>query len=208
MAMDVPYNWPDHLEAAVRCINNRILPNLKYSPNELLLGLVINTNPTPTDHVVTPPSAEEVETQMAYVNQQRFDGYAHIVDHAQSRKATFDKRVTDHSPREVIFRAGDLVQIYRSDLDFTLSTDRKLLPKFSAPRRVVSRNQNSYQLETLEGFPIGGRFSSRRLRLFIPREGTELEAVQAAIEKEWRDREDMEDRIGTSQEGRLPGEGT
>ena len=208
VAMDVPYNWPDHLEAAVRCINNRILPNLKYSPNELLLGLVINTNPTPTDHVVTPPSAEEVETQMAYVNQQRFDGYAHIVDHAQSRKATFDKRVTDHSPREVIFRAGDLVQIYRSDLDFTLSTDRKLLPKFSAPRRVVSRNQNSYQLETLEGFPIGGRFSSRRLRLFIPREGTELEAVQAAIEKEWRDREDMEDRIGTSQEGRLPGEGT
>ena len=192
-AMDVPYNWPDHLEAAVRCINNRILPNLKYSPNELLLGLVINTKPTPIDHATTAPTTEEVETQMAYVDQQRFDGYSHIVDHAQNRKAAFDKRVLNHAPREVIFRAGDLVQVYRSDLDFTLSTDRKMLPKFSAPRRVVRRNQNSYQLETLEGFPIGGRFSSRRLRLFIPREGTELEGAQAAIEKEWRDREEAED---------------
>ena len=138
---------------------------------------------------------------MAYVDQQRFDGYAHIVNHALNRKAAFDKRVTNNSPREVIFRAGDLVQIYRSDLDFTLSTERKILPKFSAPRRVISRNQNSYQLETLEGFPIAGHFSSRRLRLFIPRVGTELEEVQAAIEKEWRDREDTEDRVPEAPEG-------
>jgi hypothetical protein len=38
------------------------------------------------------------------------------------------------------------------------------------------------------------RFSSRHLRLFVPRKGTELETVQAAIEKEWRDREDVEDK--------------
>ena len=196
---DVPYNWPDHLEAAVRYINNRILPNLKYSPNELLLGLVINTNPTPPDLAAVAPTAEDVETQMAYVNQQRFDGYAHIVDHAHLRKATFDKQVLSRAPREVIFKAGDLVQVYRSDLDFTLSTDRKILPKFSAPRRVVSRNQNSYQLETLESFPIAGRFSSRRLRLFIPRGGTELEGVQQAIEKEWRAREEAEDRVDDAQ---------
>ena len=177
----------------------RSLPSLKYSPNELLLGLVINTKPTPIDCIATAPTAEEVETQLAYVDQQRFDGYAHIVDHAQRRKATFDKQVLSRSPREVIFRAGDLVQVYRSDLDYTFSTDRKILPKFSAPRRVINRNQNSYQLETLEGFPIGGRFSSRRLRLFIPRAGTELEVVQAAIEKEWRDREEAEDKVVPTQ---------
>ena len=109
--------------------------------------------------------------------------------------ATFNKQVPGRSPREVVFKAGDLVQVYRSDLDYTFKSDRKILPKFSAPRRVVSRNQNSYQLETLEGFPIAGWFSSWRLRLFVPRRGTELEGVQAAIEKEWRDREEAEDRI-------------
>ena len=142
----------------------------------------------------------EVETQMAYVDHQRFDGYAQIVDHAQRRKAAFDKHVLSRSPREVVFRAGDLVQVYHSDLDYTFKTDRKLLPKFSAPRHVINRNLNSYQLETLEGFPIAGRFSSRRLRLFVPRKGTELDEVQAAIEKEWRDREDREDGVASIEE--------
>ena len=64
-AMDIPSNWPDHLEAAVRCINDRILPNLRYFPNELLLGLVINTKPTPTDQTTSTPTVEEVETQLA-----------------------------------------------------------------------------------------------------------------------------------------------
>ena len=193
--MDVPSNWPDHLEAAVRCINDRILPNLKYSPNELLLGLIINTKPTPVNEIQTTPTVEEVDVQMAYINQQRFDGYSHIVDHAHRRKEAFDRQVLDHSPREVVFRAGDLVQVYRSDLDYTFKTERKMLPKFSAPRRVVSRNTNSYQLETLEGFPIAGKFSSRRLRLFLPRKGTDLHNVQRAIEVEWRKREDIEDRV-------------
>ena len=85
--------------------------------------------------------------------------------------------------------------MYRSDLDFTLATERKLLPKFSAPRRVVSRNKNSYQRETLEGFPIAGKFSSRRLRQFLPRQGTELERTQARIEEEWRRREEEGDRV-------------
>ena len=198
---EVPANWPDHLEAAVRSLNNRILPNLKYSPNELLLGLVINTNATPSGEVSAIPTPEEVETQMAYVDQQRFDGYSQIVEHAQRRKAAFDKRVISRPPREVIFKAGDLVQVYRSDLDFTLAADRKLLPKFSAPRRIVSRNRNSYQLETLEGFPIAGKFSSRRLRQFIPRQGTELERTQSAIEGEWQRREEeKDDENGTKED--------
>jgi hypothetical protein len=200
--IDVPSNWPDHLEAAVRYINNRILPNLKYSPNELLLGIVVNTKPTLPDGIVAAPTREEVELQMAYVDHQRFDGYAQIVDHALRRKAAFDKQVLDRSPREVIFRAGDLVQVYRSDLDFTFKTERKMVPKFSAPRRVISRNQNSYQIETLEGFPIAGKFSSRRLRLFVPRKGTELEEIQAAMEKEWRDREEMGDRVVENSEAK------
>ena len=46
---DIPSNWPDHLEAAIRCINNQILPNLKYSPNKLLLGMIVNTKPAALD---------------------------------------------------------------------------------------------------------------------------------------------------------------
>ncbi|KAF9483302.1 hypothetical protein BDN70DRAFT_800044 [Pholiota conissans] len=80
-----------------------------------------------------------------------------IVDHASRRKTAFDKRVNENPPREVVFRAGDLVQVYRSDLDYTFRTERKLLPKFSVPRRVVSRNLNSYELETLEGPPNRGQ---------------------------------------------------
>ena len=138
---------------------------------------------------------------MAYVDQHRFDGYSQIVEHAQRRKATFDRQVLTNPPREVVFRAGDLVQVYRSDLDFTLATERKLLPKFSAPRRIVSRNQNSYQLETLEGFPIAGKFSSRRLRQFIPRQGTELERTQELIEGEWRRREEEGDMVKSAGNG-------
>ena len=132
--MAVPNNWPDHLEEAVQCINNRILPNLKYSPNELLLGIVVNTKTATPSETLAEPTGWEVELQMAYVNNQRFDGYAQIVDHAHRQKAPFDKEVLAHPPWEVIFRAGELVQVYHSDLDFTLSTERKLLLKFSAPR--------------------------------------------------------------------------
>ena len=111
MNMGMPVNWPDHLKAAICCINNWILPSLKYSLNELLLGLVVNTNTTPTSEMSAPPTPEVVETQMAYVDQHWFDGYSQIVDHAQHCKTAFDKRVLTHPPWEVTFKAGDLVQV-------------------------------------------------------------------------------------------------
>lgn len=45
----LPKNWPDHLEDAIEILNNRILPSLQYSPNELLLGLIVNTQETPVE---------------------------------------------------------------------------------------------------------------------------------------------------------------
>ena len=91
---------------------------------------------------------------MAYVAQQHLDGYSEAVAHALKRKTAFDKRVLSRNPGEVIFLKGQLVQIYRNNLDYTFKTDRKLLPKWSVPQRVVSRNLNSYKLETLNGDPI------------------------------------------------------
>jgi hypothetical protein len=69
-------------------------------------------------------------------------------------------------------------------LDYTFKAERKIEIKWSAPRRIVSRKRNSYALETLEGLPISGRFSSRRLRHFIPRSGTALAEAQLAVEVE------------------------
>ena len=44
--------WPDHLDDAVCTLNSRLLPPLKYTPKELLLGLVLDTKRTPLMHSV------------------------------------------------------------------------------------------------------------------------------------------------------------
>jgi hypothetical protein len=138
-------------------------------------------------------STKEVEVQMAYVEQQRTDGYDLILSHTHKRKLVFDRRLLSQAPKEVIFKAGQLVQVYRSDLDFTFKAERKMEPKWSAPRRVTSQDRNSYKLETLEGLPIGNRFSSWQLHRFIPRNSTMLHETQMAIEKLQSDKEAEED---------------
>ena len=115
---------------------------------------------------------------MAYATQQRLDGYSEAVRHAMDRKARFDRRVLKSTAGEITFEKGQLVQVYRNDLAKAIGTERKLTPMWSKPRRVVERILNSYKLETLEGQPLDGEYHARRLRIFIPREGTELAAQQ------------------------------
>ena len=124
---------PLHINDAVLALNTRILPALKFTPKELLLGLVVNTPPTPLSISGSELTPKKSETQMAYVAQQRLDGYDAIVRHAVSRKGAFDRRMLTKKPGQVIFKRGQLVQIYRSDLDYTFKTERKLLPKWSQP---------------------------------------------------------------------------
>jgi hypothetical protein len=182
---DLPKHWPEHLDEAIRILNWRLLPALKFSPKELFLGLVINTKPSFVNTLDTnsPVTEPDVALQMAYVAQQRLDGYNEAVAHAMKRKTAFDKKVLARSPGEVIFSNGDLVQIYRSDLDFTFKTDRKLLPKWSTPQRVTARHLNSYELETLSGDSLPGSFSSRRLRRFLPKDGSKLAEEQKLKEE-------------------------
>ena len=196
----IPKTWPDHLDKAIRTLNGRLLPSLKFSPKELLLGLVINTKQTDIANAITTATEADVATQMAYVAQQCLVGYAAAVAHALKRKNTFDRRVLENSPGEVVFSKGQLVQIYRSDLDYTFKTERKLLPKWSSPQRVVSRNLNSYQLETLSGEPIHGAFSARRLRRFIPKEGTRLAEEQRLIEEQYAAEEEAQTTTESTKE--------
>jgi hypothetical protein len=74
------------------------------------------------------------------------------------------------------------VQIHRSDLAKSISSKRKLTPMWSEPHRISERILNSYKLETLEGKQLDGEYHARRLRRFIPREGTELAIQQGEIE--------------------------
>jgi hypothetical protein len=207
---DIPKSWPDHFEETIRILNWRLLPALKFSPKELMLGLVINTKPSDPSSSNLPVLEADATLQMAYVAQQHLDGYAEAVAHALKRKSAFDKRVLSRNPGEVIFLKGQLVQIYRSDLDYTFKTDRKLLPKWSVPQRVTSRNLNSYKLETLKGDPIAGTFSARRLRRFLPREGTQLADEQrlieerCAVEESCREAPLAESEVGRPQEGNTP----
>lgn len=174
----LPRSWPDHLDEAVRALNNRLLPSLKFTPKELLLGLVVDTKRTELTHSTTEPGATDAAIHMAYAAQQRLDGYDEAVKHAIKQKRVFNQRALKRHQAETVFTPGQLVQVYRSDLDYTFKTERKILPKWSQPYRIESRLRNSYRLETLAGAPIMGEFSARRLRAFLPREGTRLHTEQ------------------------------
>ena len=77
---DLPKNWPTHFDHAVRLLNRRLMPSLECSPAELMLGLVINTNPTPISDAVLETTTEQVGVHQAYTQQQCLDGYAHMMD--------------------------------------------------------------------------------------------------------------------------------
>jgi hypothetical protein len=174
----LPNNWPKHLDEAVTALNYRILPVLKFSPKELLIGRVVNTPRTDIIESTSVLRQADVNIHMAYVAQQQLDGYDATIHHAIKRKATFDKRVLARSPREVIFDEGQLAQFFHSNLHNTLEARQKLLPKWSVPYRIKERLRNSYRLETLEGEPMAGEFHARHLRTFIPRNSTKLAEEQ------------------------------
>jgi hypothetical protein len=178
---DLPKTWPDLFDEAIQILNWRILPALKFSPKELLLSLIVNTTPTPLEASLSMPALQDFDMHMAYAAQQRLDGYSEAVQHAMDRKTRFDRRVLDSREGEVIFEAGQLVQVYHNDLAKSIGSERKLSPMWSEPHRIRERLLNSYKVETLEGHLLEGEYHARRLREFVPREGTELATRQKEI---------------------------
>ena len=41
---ELPRTWPDRFDETIRILNWQLLPSLKFSLKELMLGLVVNTN--------------------------------------------------------------------------------------------------------------------------------------------------------------------
>lgn len=165
---DIPKSWTDHLNATVKSLLDCILPALKYSPNALLLGLPINSRDTDEPEEIRPPTDIDITAHLALIEQQRLDGYSTIVDHVAKHKAKFNVKLQKHTPKEVTFKVGDLVQIHATQWVHTLVAVKKLIPMWSTPRRIVTRQHNSYTLETLDGNPIEGMFNARHLCVFTP----------------------------------------
>ena len=149
----------------------------------MLLSLIVNTTPTPLEVSTSMPARQDFDAHTAYAAQQRLDGYSEAVRHAIDRKTRFDRRVMESREGEVTFEKGQLVQVYRNDLAKAIGTERKLIPMWSEPRRIVERLLNSYKLETLDGQTLDGEYHARRLRKFTPREGTELATQQKGVEE-------------------------
>jgi transposase InsO family protein len=78
----LPKHWPDHLDEVVKALNNHILPVLKFSLKELLLGIAINTLRTEPEDTAGELSGDEATIHMAYTVQQHLDGYKATVKHA------------------------------------------------------------------------------------------------------------------------------
>ena len=66
---DLPKNWPDYLDEVVEILNNWILPSLCYSPNKLLLGMVINSRQTPLTNATSSLHKHNVAVHIALIDQ-------------------------------------------------------------------------------------------------------------------------------------------
>jgi hypothetical protein len=109
---DLPKNWPTHFDHAICLLNRRLMPSLECSPAELMLGLIINSNPTLIADATSETTAEQVHIHQTYTQQQHLDGYAHTMEHAAHQKTAFDRRLLAKSRQEVLFELGQLVQVY------------------------------------------------------------------------------------------------
>jgi hypothetical protein len=196
--INLPKTWPDYFDEAIQILNWRILPALKFSPKELLLSLIVNTMPTLLEVSSSVPVPQDFDTHMAYAAQRRLDGYSEAIRHAMDRKTRFDRRVLESGQGETTFEKGRLVQVYCNDLAKSIGSERKLMPMWSEPHRVSEKMLNSYKLETLGGQPLDGEYHARRLRGFVPREGTELATQQKEVEA--KRMEELEGRKETEME--------
>ena len=170
-ANSIPGNWPDHLDEALRQMNDRILPALNASPRELLFGLPLRPD---TRIPLTPLPTSSSDTYINATLTENFRANAHLLslEDAERRKTSFDS----NSPLTK-FYIGNLVQVYDSASDFNYSAINKLAPKWSEPRIIYGEFSNSFSLCNMSGIPLKGLFHSRRLRHYIPLRGTPLDTL-------------------------------
>ncbi|KAJ7885251.1 hypothetical protein B0H13DRAFT_2343330 [Mycena leptocephala] len=99
----LPTNCPDYCDEAIQQLN------------ELCLELVVNTTETPVELSSQELSESAIGIQNRYVIQENLDAYSHILEHANKRRAAFDKKVPKSRDGVVEYKKGDLVQMPKID---------------------------------------------------------------------------------------------
>ena len=142
--------WPDYLEEAIWTMNDRILPVIGFTPQELLWGRRERTSED-NDVEAWERTESDIEHHLSLADMLHSQAYTDALNEAVNRKRQFDDKV-----RPVIFKMGDQVQVYNSKLDTTFDTKAKLRPRWSPPRQITQRHLNSYMLSTLNGRELPG----------------------------------------------------
>jgi hypothetical protein len=80
--------------------------------------------------------------------------YSHIFEHTIKRKEVFNKQVINSPDSVLECKKGDLIQVCNPSVNFTLSTDPKLLSRGGQPHHIVNCICKSYHLGTTHGLPV------------------------------------------------------
>ena len=169
----IPANWPDHLDEAVRSLNDRVIPTLNASPREILFGMALRPDSNPLPHnPPTPTSNSNLNTHFTLADSFRYDIHLQSLAEAQRKKDLYDSKA-----RVPILAVGDLVQVYNSKADQDFQTIHKLLPRWSEPLLITGKYLNSYTLSDLHGTPLTGLYHICRLRPFIPLRDSTLNLI-------------------------------
>ena len=99
-AKDIPRNWPDHLDAAVKQLSDHILPSTKFLPNELLLGTIVNSQNELNLEDIAKPTESDIALYLAYTDQQHLNGYSETVDH--TIKCTTGRFFDEHHEKSIL----------------------------------------------------------------------------------------------------------
>lgn len=91
------------------------------------MGLIINTPHTPIKGTMSQPNLQDIHVHSAYIAQQHLDALAHTVANTIKWKMVFDRRVMSTTQGEVVFKPGQLVQVYASEINNTFKSSQKLV---------------------------------------------------------------------------------
>src|SRR6266481_2096180 len=189
-----PEKLPDHLEEAIRAMNDRILPAVGLTPQELLWGRREMAQGR-KDEETLERMETDIEHHLILSDLLCSQGYTDTLMEAANRKRQFDGKVCP-----VIFVTGDLVQVYDSKLDMTFKSRAKLLPRWSSPRKVAEKHLNSYALCTQDGRELPGTFHAHRLRHYVSRkEGPTTSTGREGTRQQWI--EEDEEELGKTMRG-------
>jgi hypothetical protein len=145
---DIPSNWPEYFETAIRMMNDRILVALKATPRELLFGRSF-TPEQQAPALPAPTSASDVDIHFALADSLRWSTHLKSLHRAAQQKSSFDTNA-----RIVEFKIGDVVQWYNSEADSNKKSINKLAPHWSAPVQIYATFLNSFSLCDLNGIPL------------------------------------------------------